>query len=149
MSISWNSHWEQRNGLPWLSRTKSCGQSQVSKGLCLSRPLKPHRVSSRQCTCCFSPHAPSLSKNLDHQWSRIQNFFYWGDMIKCIFYLLLNTHIGVWRNIPYTSILVFLLQNLGIFIEIRKKNIINILIISFFCQLSLPWVYEIFQLIQL
>lgn len=109
----------------------------------------PTEWVSRQCAFCFSPHAPSLSKNVDHQWSRIQNFFDLGDMIKCIFYLLLNTHNRVWRNIPYTNILVFLLQNLGIFIEIRKKKHYKYLIISFFCQLSLPWVHEIFQLIQL
>lgn len=59
---------------------------------------------SRQCTCCFSPQAPSLSKSLDHQWSRIQNFLDLGNMIKCIFYLLLNTHIEILRNIPYTQI---------------------------------------------
>ena len=112
--------------------------SQVSKGLCLSHPPKPFMMGSRQLICYFSLHPPRLSKILDHQWSRIQNFSDLGDMIKCIFCSLHNTHIGVWKSIPCTNILVFLPQNLGIFTERRKKKDSKYSHVSFFCQLSLP-----------
>lgn len=121
---------------PWLSGLSHVARVGSVRDFAYHVHWNPTAWVSRQCTC-FSPQAPSLSKRII-KWSRIQNFLdlKHDESVSSIYCLTLT--LRSWEA-SHTQIYQFLPQNLGIFIEIRKRNIVNILIISFFCQLSLPW----------